>query len=106
PCEAEIRLDRRAVGDDVPRHEVRVRRIRLDGDDFDLLRHGGFSIQHVRELRAQHADLAVRAFRAIELETLGSYERALLLAADLPPAFLPERPVPPACGLSAGSSWP
>src|SRR3989442_3639063 len=96
PGEPDFRLDRCAPGDDVPRHEVRVRRIRLHGDDLDLLRHGGPAVEYVRELCLQHADLAVRAFRAVELETLRSDERPLLLASDLPPALLAEVAVTPA----------
>src|SRR2546422_205252 len=104
PRESDFRLDRRAPGDDVPRHEVRIRGVRLHGDDLDFLRHGRAAIEDVGELRAQNPDLAVRPFRAVELQSLGPDERVLLLPADLPPPFLAERPI--AAAVPDASWWP
>src|SRR2546426_4971221 len=106
PRESDFRLDRRAASDDVPRHEVRVRRVRLHGDDLDFLRHGSPAIQDVGELRAQDAHLPVRPFRAVELQALGPDERILLLPADLPPPFLAERPIAATRRLALRSSLP
>src|SRR3989442_619274 len=93
PRESDFRLDCRAAGDDVPRHEVRIRWVRLHGDNLDFLRHGSTAIQDVGELRAQDAHLPVRPFRAVELQPLSPDDRVLLLSADLPPPFLAERPI-------------
>src|SRR2546425_1602370 len=106
PRESDLRLDRRAAGDDVPRHEVRVRRVRLHRDDLDLLRRGSPAIQDVGEFRAQDADLPVRALRPVELQALGSDEGVLLLAADLPPPLLAEWPVPASGRLPFRTSLP
>src|SRR5438093_3087478 len=103
---AELGLDRRAPRDDVPRHEVRIRRVRLDRDDLDFLRDRRLPVQHVREFGAQHADLPVRALRPVQLEPLGSDERPLLLASDLSPPFLPERTVSAARGLPSRPTLP
>src|SRR2546426_567234 len=86
PRESDFRLDRRAPRDDVPRHEVRIRRVRLHGDDLDFLRHGRPAVQDVGELRAQDAHLAVRPFRAVELQSLGPDERVLRLPRTVPTA--------------------
>src|SRR5207249_6384234 len=73
---------------------------------LDFLRDRRLAVQHVREFGAQDADLAVRALRAVQLEPLGSDERPLLLAADLPSPFLPERTVAGARGLPARPTLP
>src|SRR5213593_633137 len=106
PGESYFRLDRRAPGDDVPRHEVRIRWVRLHRDDLDFLRHGRPAIEDVGELRAQDAHLPVRPFRAVELQSLGPDERVLLLPADLPPPFLAERPIAAARRLALRASLP
>src|SRR5438445_5597765 len=106
PRESDLRLDRRAPRDDVPRHEVRIRRVRLHRDDLDFLRHGRAAIQDVGELRAQDAHLAVRPFCAVELQALSPDERVLLLSADRPPPFLAERPIAAARRLAFRSSLP
>src|SRR5256712_3473536 len=93
PRESDLGLNRRAAGDDVARHEVRIRRIRFRRDNLDLLRCGGPAVQDIGELRAQDADLPVRSLRAVELQALGPDESVLLLPADLPPPLLTERPV-------------
>src|SRR5438128_7049831 len=106
PRESDLRLDRRAAGDDVARHEVRIRRVRLHRDDLDLLRRRGPAVQDVGEFRAQDADLPVRSLRAVELQALGPDEGVLLLPTDLPPPLLAERPVAAARRLPFRASLP
>src|ERR1700756_3447227 len=105
-CESDLRLNRRAPGDDVPRHEVRVRRVRLHRDDLHLLGHGGPAVQDVGEFRLEDADLPVRSLRAVELQALGTDEGVLLLPTDLPASLLAERPVPASGRLAFGASLP
>src|SRR5947209_17454120 len=93
PRESDLGLNRRAAGDDVARHEVRIRRVRFHRDNLDLLRCGGPAVQDIGDLRAQDADLPVRSLRAVELQALGPDEGVLLLPTDLPPSLLAERPV-------------
>src|SRR5437879_13723793 len=95
PRESDFRLDCRAAGDDVPRHEVRIRWVRLHGDNLDFLRHGSPAIEDVGELRAQDAHLPVRPFRALELQALSPDGRARLLPADHTRPLLPDEPRAP-----------
>src|SRR5256712_11766195 len=106
PRESDLGLNRRAAGDDVPRHEVRIRRVRLHRDDLDLLRRGRPPVQDVGELRTQDTDLPVRSLRAVELQALGPDESVLLLPADLPPPLLTERPVAASGRLAFRASLP
>ena len=88
PRQSDLRLDRRSARDYVPRHEVRVRGVRLDRDDLDLLRRGRPTVEDVRELGAQHADLTVRPFGPVEFEALRADESVLLFAPDFPAPLL------------------
>src|SRR2546425_12323488 len=97
---------RRDASDDVQRHEVRIRRVRLPRDDLALLGRRGPAVQDVGEFRAQDADLPVRSLRAVELQALDPDEGVLLLPTDLPPSLLAERPVAAARRLPFRASLP
>src|SRR6266566_3561862 len=98
PRESDLRLDRRAAGDDVARHEVRIRRVRLHRDDLDLLRRGSPAIQDVGEFRAQDADFPFRPLRAEGLQPLGPEEGVRRLVTRKPRSAPPFRRGKPACG--------
>src|SRR5688572_14980088 len=106
PGESDLRQDRRPAGDDVPGHEVRIRRVGLHRDDLDLLRHGGAAVQYVRELGAQHPYLPVRPLGPIQLESLRTDERVLLLAADLAAALFTDWTVASTGGLAPRPTLP
>src|SRR6266540_4817598 len=106
PSEADLRLNRRAASDDVPRHEVRIRRVRFHGDDLDFLRRGRAAVEDVRVLRFQDTHLPVPAFRPVEFEALRSDKRVLLLPTDLSLALLPQRSIPTAGRLPFRTSLP
>src|SRR3989442_13929221 len=106
PREADLRLNRRAARDDVPRHKVRVGRVRFDRDDFDLLRHRRAAVQDVGELRFQDADLPVRGLRPVQREPRGPDEGILLFAANLAASFLPKGSVAAPRGLTLRTSLP